>query len=457
MKFKTLCLTVLLSAPSILMTAGCAKDKNAEDYKNAQVQRDLAKLESVKGRYSGNLISKKSGGNLGALQITLSATTEVQNTGASKASALPILVANVEFKAQSSMAIVAQNSSYDNTSGHYQADISIPSQIPGAAPSRVSLSAVLRDGKMVGTMEALGFSDYGGTFDLSLDGASLDELAAKNPPSQVTAFSTSNFSGETVFATNGPSGKATSEKRATELILLRAQTTSEQDFLNLLSPVKSVLVTLNYGNGAKLTFQNGILDQRNGSLTGQTSVKRSSANDALSLLIACQSTAEMKAFQCKLSTSGTSGVTAQVNVTAGTTQAPPEKGDNSRTSVRHEYSGIAKADQGRTYRIKMVVIYEARLRLDEILDLLFPVAEKTLKVTMSTEGRDLNVPFPEARWDVLNGTLSATGKMNINTQSYDVTLECTNFDFVSERAHYDFTCNYVSSFNGMALSVRLKR
>lgn len=448
-------LALALSLITALTLTACGPDKDVEQYKNSRIQRDLAKMETVGGRYSGVLTSKKSGNPLGGFQITLGATTQVQEPGNNQTSAQPILVANVEFLAESRMAIIAKNSYYDTANGHYQADIEIPPATVGGTPTRVSLSAVLKDGKMNGTVEAIGFSDWGGTFELTQNGESLEDIVAKTTPVNELAISTSNFNGETNFAAEGDL-KSASTRRPVELILVRPKTTSEQDFLNLISPVKAVLVTLNYGSGARIPFTNGNWDQRNGSLTAQRAIQ-SSANEPLNLLISCASANAGKDFNCDLTTTASSEPVATLSVSSANKTTVSKDSDQGRIAMQRKYVGTAKADSGKTYKVLMTTVYAARTRLDEIQELLLPVAEKTLQISLAVNPQILTIPFSTGRWDTQNKTISAVQKSMVAGQTFDITLECRNFAFVSDKGHYDFTCVYGTTFQGTSLNVRFKK
>ena len=92
---KTAHLITMLIAGALFIQ-GCDKDQDLDDYKKARLQKNMADLQAVAGRYSGYLRSKKDNSLLGAMQVTLKATPqEKPSSDDSKTSAQQIGRAHV--------------------------------------------------------------------------------------------------------------------------------------------------------------------------------------------------------------------------------------------------------------------------------------------------------------------------------------------------------------------------
>ncbi len=442
---KTLLFILLASA---LGLQACSKDQSLDDYKQTRLDQNLAQLQAVQGRYSGIMTSKRTGKTLGALQLTLKATTQVQpSPDESKATAQPILVANVDFQGASRISVVAQNSYFDPNSGKFQANI--PVQETDASgqtqTENISITGAIQNGALSGTLEAAGYSDYGSTFLLARDGRDIGSLAGESDIDPSTVFTQKNYVGTTDFA-NGTS-------KAVVMILLKPPTTSEIDFLSLLTPERALQINLNYGNGAHVIFNNGTWDQRTGSLTGQTPLSRTlipgdntSTQTVTLYLNPCQMSQDTTRVDCTISTSSSQGPVAHLQLQASSTSnsEPPADKNGQIDAIIRVYNGTAQLTPGASWiPATMNVVDPAQTRMQEITDLLFPPSEKILQVSISFPGAQVGISFPATKWDVNRQTLDGNQTMVVDNQSNNLSLSCQNFGFSASQ--YSFTCTYISS------------
>src|SRR6185312_7065559 len=354
-----------------LVVVGCSKDADVNDYKQKTLEKNLGELQGVQGRYSGMLTSKSSNAPLGGLQFTLQASTQVVNSGdENRASATPILIANVQFGGPGSLnlAITAQNSFYDPSSGTFTADI--PIQDGSSSTEAITVNGVIHGGVIDGELSALGYSDYGGSFHLILNGPAVNQLAEQGQPNTNLIFSQMNYQGTTTFQ-NGLT-------KPVHLVLTKPDASSAGDFLTMLSPVKPVYATFNYGNGAFVYYPNASWDQRTGRLSGGVATL---ANTQISLSLVCD-TVGVGGLNCSQLSAGSSGVTATIHVdpAQGKLQEPPDSSAN-RDAITHIYNGEMQTGPAETLPVKFTVTYPARTRLQEIEDLYNPNSEKTLQVS----------------------------------------------------------------------------
>lgn len=446
------------------MLQACGKDEDLDDYKEIRLEKNLAQLQAVQGSYTGLLISKKTGATLGAMQIQLTASTQVlPSTDQSNASSQPILEATIEFQGLTHMQLAAQNSSYDPNSGTFRANIQINQPTPTTGTSTVAtqttqfninIGAVVKNGAMTGgTIEAVGFSDYGASFELSNAGGSLDALAQQTQVSPDSLFSGAVYTGTTHFA-GGVNKPVT-------LIMMKPQTTSDQDFLTLLVPQKPAQLTLNYGNGAHLLLTNGVWDQDTGLITGLTTLTRQEPNsvagqpvvtDSANLQLTCKNAFLVTdSPDCTVTTTASGANVATLNLTPtnATNTEPPA--DNSTTSagVSYTYKGSAVLPGEKTARaVTVTVDFPTRDRLTEITDLYFPTSEENVQVSFNFVGyADIGVEglsFPNTIWDNLKQTLDSTENLTVDTQNATLSISCTNFIFAAPK-NYNFTCQYYNS------------
>ncbi len=435
MNFKIYPALILATA---LFTIGCSNDKDLTDYKREKLVKELAALNSAQGDFTGVLTSKRTTQPLGAFKIKWRVSTDViPSTDESRDSSKPVLMATIEFLGSSHLLINARNGSYDPETGLYQGNIDIP--MADKTTKTITLRALINGAHAIGSLEVVDFTDYGATFDLLRDGEKIDVLAKSIKTGPDLRLTQLYFSGSTHFTVGGD--------KPVNLILLEPPTTSEGEFYNLMSPIKGVTATFNYGNGAKMEFPAG-WDQRLGVLNGQNTFGSGQIS------MSCAQGANT--FDCSFSIDSY-GVAADTHVTATATLPPDPPDDSSgRDAIRKEFPGYAEYTPGQWSPISIKLSYPARTRLQEITLLLAPVAEKLLEATVvfSAENSVLE-KFNTAKWDLRNLTLDGeelhTVPSNPSVQSKH-TLSCTDFKFDQQVG--EFHCQYSSEL--LANPINLK-
>lgn len=471
--FKILAGLLVLST----LVTGCAKDRDLDDYKAEQLSQSEADLSSVSGRYSGYLKSNQDGSNLGALEMTLSVTTQVlPSTNEAKASATPLLETLVAFKGAVSMQIAATNARYD--SGLYQSDIVINRD---GTNQTLKVVAQIANGKMTGTIFGDGYDQvYGGSFVLNLNGQNLDQLSVEQASAPNILFQDATYSGSTQFVTNGKAGVS----KNVSMVLLNPETTSEANFLTLLVPVKPVSITLNFGAGAAFLLT-GTLDQRTSTLTGvgtdplapgaggaaNTSVTGGSSSSTTTsgttaasstaasapggMSLSCTYNTNSSGYDCTLLTATSSGPAAFINVAAGTAKNPTNDETSTRANETYAYTGKADLGGGDVETVTMTAVYPARTRTQEVTDLLFPNAETILEVSLVIGAdKSFGVTFSQTKWDAASKTLDATFQYTNTTVTSTLSLACQGFTF--GKPPYNFNCQYLSSSRGANVGLTFK-
>lgn len=166
--------------------SSCSKDKDLDDYRNEKLQSDLAEYKAVEGSYSGYLVSKENKNiNLGALKITLTATTQtVQSNDESRAFARPVLFAEIRYRGVYESSIVGKNSIYEPSTGHFHTEIEIPivNETGKDVVETVMLEGSVGSSTLEGVMYVTSDSSGGGAFTLTLNNSSLQDLTAQRKP-----------------------------------------------------------------------------------------------------------------------------------------------------------------------------------------------------------------------------------------------------------------------------------
>jgi hypothetical protein len=303
---------------------------------------------------------------------------------------------------------------------------------------------VIHDGVMDGQLSALGYDDNGASFSLHLNGPGIDELAQQGQTNPNLIFTQNSYTGTATFQ-NGT-------QKPVNLVLLKPSTTSEEDFLNIFLPVKPVIATFNFGNGAFLNYANASWDQRTGRLNGGAAAL-STASAQISLM--CDRRGE--GFDCAQSTSGVVGVVANIHVdpVQGQLQDPPDSSAG-REAITRIYTGDFTSSSG-NLKTQVTITYPARTRAQEIIDLYFPTSEKTLLFSFALLP-DLSVgaTFTSVTWDMINQTLVGTqaSPAGVNP-SYQMYLSCQKFNFPDAAKEYDFSCTYLSTLRNENQTIHL--
>jgi hypothetical protein len=234
------------------------------------------------------------------------------------------------------------------------------------------------------------------------------------------------------------------------VILAAPEMSPQQRFLNLLDPAKAVLMTLNYGSAVHLPLSNAQFDESLGTITGQLAVF--SGTQTVTLTTTCLRTTS-GGYNCTHISNTEAkevGKTVLNSVSASSVTSTEDPNDSLREPVFHTYhgQGIGFADPTEQQEdVDMTVVYPARDRADEILNLFLPESYSeisNMQVSLLVDpNSDVAAPvsLSGAKWDV-NGKELDVQQTQTTIQS-TLTLSCENFTFSSSA--YDFTCLYIGS------------
>ncbi len=240
-----------------LLGAGCAKDKNVDDYQREKRAEEMAKLQTVSGVYSG-LLYDANDKPLGAISISVVPDTKIGSTN-SNSTQNPVLTGKVTFSGTQEVSANFEQSSYDNDNKGFKAIVGIRSA--GNENTKVEVSGIFQNESFNGRIEVTGFSENGGHFSLT-KGVSLSQITKPGDtvPSLPEALS---YRGAMKFQKSG-------SIEPIQMTILIKKSTAEERFLQLLMPVRKVEASLRFDSGLVLAFSNSEWDLRVHSLIGKS-------------------------------------------------------------------------------------------------------------------------------------------------------------------------------------------
>lgn len=249
------CLSLLF-----IFLVGC-EDKNMDDYRREQLQQSIARISSISGSYSGPVISKIDGSNLGSITLKFKASTDIQtNSGRVSNDQSAIVSGSVSLKSVSTTEVAFDNGYYDDTTGDFQVTIPV-AQENSSIPAKISLTGRVSGDHWVGTIEVKGQSQ---------NGADLD-LLRNAPASNTSSIEVSGVRLEQIrrldYVYSGVY-KIDNMTSPFKLSFTNRDGLPEQNLYRLFSPLRQVSVNCDLG-GFELNFSNANLDDNLGTLIGR--------------------------------------------------------------------------------------------------------------------------------------------------------------------------------------------
>lgn len=449
----------------VFLLTGCAQDRSLDDYKREQLRQYLGQYQAASGVFRGFAYSKIDQSNLGAIELILTAKIKtVDANSSSKADGAPILKGKINLYGAHPASIDAPDGFYDPDTGLYQANI--PIRLQTGKSTEISIAGKIEGSHFEGAIEVNGFPEYGSQISLERDapltqGESGGSSSTPDPGNQ-----SSNVLGSYEGTTTFRSGAT----RSVSLVILSSRNSSEEDFLNLFNPVKTVQVTLNYGESIQISHPSVEWNQQTHRMLGTTSILINNKN--ITLTLECNQVAlgtPQSGWNCQTSTAN-SGWIARTQVqpsSAEENHRPIETGDTEAILI--QYQGSATLLDGTTTPVSMSALFPPRSRENELIDLFFPPAERVLVITIlfpvdgGNLGTHIPVTFDRSRWDLkthtLNGTstpnsVSSGGSSSPSTAN-GVTLTCKNFSFNEGSAPFD--CLFIPNRWGAPITLRLQK
>ncbi len=227
-----------------------------EDYRREKLQEKVSRINSVSGTYSGSVVSKLDGTHIGSVSLSFQARTDLQSSSDSVTSEQNVLVSgSLSFKSLTSMEVVFNNGFYDEITGIFQVTISI-AQI-GTTDSKLYLTGVVSGNKWIGSIEAAGHPEFGGSLNLSKNSSN----PAITPNTEALRLQQLD---KEKYAYVG-SYEIDNVKTPVKLSFINRDIMPELYFFKLFSPVRQVSINCDFTD-FELNFSNAVLDDKAGTI-----------------------------------------------------------------------------------------------------------------------------------------------------------------------------------------------
>lgn len=270
------------------LVVGCSKDRNMDDFKRDQLVQNLARINSVSGAYTGSVISKLDGTNLGAITLKFQAKTDIQSS-----EQRAIVSGTLSYKSLTSAEIVFDNGYYDNITGDFQ--VTIPITQEGGIAGKLSLSGVVANDKWNGSIEVQGQSDFGGELDLVKNAPLPNTASIEVGGTRLQQMKRLDY----VYIGAYRTGTTVTPFRMT---FINRDVLPEQRFYKLFSPVRNVSVNCDFTD-FELNFTSAILDDKAGTIVGHDPVDQRGTPARANLFCArFDNTTEDFGWDCEIQT-----------------------------------------------------------------------------------------------------------------------------------------------------------
>lgn len=442
MKKLTIAVLFLLSA--------CAKDKTAEEHQREKHQRNLAQIEAAAGVYTGIVNSEQTGEVLGAMKLNLWTDTKPKESpNGDPAIGSPVLRGEVDFLDDRTYSFSIKNSYYDPSTGYFSSEVEIMRGGQGGPPSPgegggdgsggmgggkaeiVKVSGYIQGSSFNGAVFALDHPGYGGRFELVRDrGEGLEEqLKRARPGKSSRGERLATFVGETEF-------RVSKNVRPVHIVVDNPKTGRDEDFLDIVNPVKKVELGLNYGKSISFLFPDTTYDTRQGYIVASKKVLVEGLQQ--NMTIECRETDGQLSCGHSSSSLGHAG-TSHLERRDLADDNPSDPKDDQSIAKTFFGKGVFL---GKLKTIELRAVYPARTRRESLNEEFFPSNERLLRVTVAFT-KDVTMPFQAVKWDVLNGLLDGINDGNASGP-FTAYLQCHDFyfDFDQDKP---FKCSYYTT------------
>ena len=244
---------------SMMVLSGCVKDRTKEDWDSEHDAQIRQQVRDVSGDYSGSLSFDTDGftNSSAAMELHLQQCTRLGAPGGTQSATLTAVCGTLRIPGAQPISLGFQNGAYDVSRNEFRAQV----QVPGRPI--VSIEGVVSNQFLSGRVVVEGYPNQSGYFQLDR-GAAL--LVADNSAflrlRQGASSGFQRYQG-TPYFTDGLT------HAAMRMTVIKPPTQQEQDFADLLMPVRYVDVSFNFGPDVDTVFRNAIWDRRLGTLVGK--------------------------------------------------------------------------------------------------------------------------------------------------------------------------------------------
>lgn len=256
---------------------GCARDLTVDDWRREKVSQEISQIQEISGFYSGKAIRESTSEEVGTLEMTLTSDTRVAETrdrpGAEKQAVLSGDVAL--FVQGKPLLLHFDDGSYDSQDGSFDAAATIEDSLGKAI--EVKFTGTVKEDQVSGSLDVSGQPESqihytlerGKASESLLNGSASSAGDSSKEGADAEQERVVRYLGDAQWYANG-------ERNSVEVLVIRRSLTNDQEFLDLMNPIRTVDVSLkvNFGTSANpritaVFFQNAQWDTRLGVLRGR--------------------------------------------------------------------------------------------------------------------------------------------------------------------------------------------
>jgi hypothetical protein len=259
-------ISLVLAAAAL--TASCA-DRTQDEWCRQKAEEEAARIDEVAGKYEGTLLSSIDGRPRGELTIEVGSALRVgAMPGCTGSTLRPVATGRITLMQGRPRILPINEGAYSSVSGALSARIAV-SGSPGEE-SVLLLGGTLKDGTFSGTLEAEGYPEAGGGFNLRRTGPAVAGL-----PSAVISGGTGGVHASPAVGTYEGTIQYTARGLVAErarMVIISPEGTAAQEFLYSFLSEHPLGVTIQLPlPGIQIAFGDARLDERTGRIYGTTS------------------------------------------------------------------------------------------------------------------------------------------------------------------------------------------
>ncbi len=248
---------LLLGFLSISIFIGCSKDKNMDDFRREQLHESLSRITAISGAYSGPVISKIDGSNLGLIVLKFKANTDIQSSsGRVVTDQVASVSGSINLQSVTTNEVTFDNGYYDDVTGNFQ--VTIPIGLSGQADARLYLAGNISGNRWIGSLEVNGQPQYGADLNLQKNAPIGNTSSIEIGGTRLEQIKRLDFRYEGSY-------KVDNTISALKLSFTNRDVSPNQNLYKLFSPVRLVNLNCDF-SGFELNFSNANLDDTLGTL-----------------------------------------------------------------------------------------------------------------------------------------------------------------------------------------------
>ena len=429
-----------LSLILALGLTGCSRDRDTDDYRKEKVLEELARLNTISGTYTGELKSRATGEKLGNISVQLQADTTADRTpDGTRTEERPVLRTRVSYIGQHPLTLVFSAASYDSTANTIKSQSAVTKT--DKTVYQVDLIGVIKGDSLEGSIQAFGYPENAAVF---VANKGVQPTEQGDLPPDFREFNQS-YIGSTVTSANGT-------QISPRLRILSNPLSREEEFLELVLPIRNVRATLSLGLNAEVVFSQARWDEQTGNLQGIAELGTSDIKT--NILLKCHQTnipgLQIPGWSCDYSSSITQGThtvafTPSDDANQLQPAPPPQK--------NFYFKGFAELPLTGKKQINLALTYRPPTREEELLEYFADI--KVIRATMNLS-RDVQIVFDNALWYFENGRLTAKTTVQVQNRPMDILLECSGARGTQAGSSQPWNCSYTTSFKSTPQAVRFE-